>query len=270
MSETCGGILGYPVLEFTSSGLTHSFGGGAGAITALAMALALNPNTRVGYSRGPAAAWDSGAFFGAESFGEIEIEWPDETLAPRPRAEAGGGVVLNTPSCGGRITLRAIDADGKARFEHSVPFDFLAPWPAAHHPHNGLARTDANVVAACAKADPAHGLTAACAAVLASCDGHRDVDLSDANARENSVAVLLFKGVMALTAFVAIGGPLVALSRLALAVARSARTPGSASLRKGQAAADGPPPLRGALLLAVSLGVFCALWWEHIVQPFES
>lgn len=271
-SETCNGILGYPILEFTSSGLTHSFGGGAGAITAMAMALGLNPRTRVGHAlmhmpsgsaRVPdaaAAAWDSGAFFGGESFGEIEIEWPED--APPSNSSAGGGATLNTPSLGGQITLRAVDVAGTVRFEHTVPFDFLAPWPASFHASNGLLRASPADVSDCADAGLGGGLTPQCTAVLASCDGHRGIDLGDTAQRRHSAAVIAFKAAMTVAAVLALGGAPAALAWLVFVVGA-----GSPTASVGN---SGRQKIRSALVVAVVFLLYAALWWEHAVIPFEA
>lgn len=250
------------------------------------MALALNPRTRVGHalssgsgsSAAVTAAWDSGAFFGGESFGEVDVEWPADALPSN--ASAGGGATLHTPSRGGRITLRAVDTAGTVRFEHTVPFDFLAPWPAAIHPSNGLPKASRGDLEACAKAGLGDGLTPPCAAVLASCDGHRGVDLGDVSHRSHSAAIVVFKAVMTVAAVVALVGAPVALAWLlfvlgsgaplaALGAAEQTRG-GVSTLSSSHAAGSGRRTARSALVVAVAFLLYTALWWEHAVMPFEA
>lgn len=253
-SETCGGVLGYPIFEFTSSGLTHSFGGSQGAITAVTMALSLNPRTRVGYlvpqgprlskpvGPNPGSSWTSGAYWGGESFGEVEIEWPQDS-------DPGDGSSVHDNK--GRITFRAIDAAGIIRFEHSIPFGFLAPWPTAFHPSNGLRKATTDETVACAAANLSSGLSPACAAVLAACDGHRGVDLGDAMQRGHSVSIHAFKAVMGAAAAVALLGTPAAMTWLFVAASSGRRW-------------------RLPLFISIAMGVYSALWWQHIVVPFEE
>jgi hypothetical protein len=233
-------------------------------ITAIALPITYNPHTRVGYKPHSSVAgatdlsWSSGAYFDGDAFGEVDIEWPEDV--PPTGASAGNGAVLNTPSLGGRITFRAIDAAGTVQLEHEVPFDFLAPWPAAFHLPNGMARTSADALKTCAAARLDGGLTPACAAVLASCDGHRWVDLSKAKNRGHSNAASAFIAAMSLAAVLALVGLPAALAWLLFALVA---TP---SVR----ANNGSTVWRVPLILTALMALYTMLWWQHIVLPFET
>jgi hypothetical protein len=288
--ESCTNVLGYPFFEFTSSGLTHAFGGGSGAITELTMRLTLNAYTRVGFlpangrsahvlrqtraGRPPAATATEGesvegAYFGGPSFGEIEIVWPEQKVASS--AAAGSGAVLSNAEDGGSIAWRAVDADGTVRFEHAVPFAFLAPWPAAVHEPSGLSGPSLFDLRACAAANLSSGLTTPCAAVLASCEGHRNKDLSLAVNRGSSPAVAAFRRVMvgaALLPFI-----LTPLLVAALLAVFSGRTLDIAWRRCTWTCVQKQwAPCWHAMLpvLCILLAAYVTAWWHYIVMPFEK
>jgi hypothetical protein len=288
MRETCSGVLGYPIYEFTSSGLTHSFGGDAGAITALTMHIALNAYTRVGFApadddgtlsaevlqrsrhgrpRPTKQSASAGAYFGGNSFGEIEIVWPE--LLPASSATAGGGATLRERDAGGSLTWRAIDATGTVQFEHSVPFEFLAPWPSTFHASNGLVRVTPADLRACAAAGLAGGLTTECAAVLASCDGHRSVDLSIPARRASQTPAVVFRLVMTIAAVTALVGTPALL--LALMFMLSDCSPLECALRCRCRRVRWARMWHVLLpVLCVLLSCYAAAWWRFIVMPFED
>lgn len=187
VAEGARAILGYPLWEFTSSGLTHSWGGLVKASTAAALL--------VGSTRAPLPAgepWTPGSssepisacasdvpwrtfawaaaravgfkspetglcFYAGRNWGEVDIQLDDG-------ADGGDAV--------GVVRMRLWGEDGAVRLKHEVPLADLVP--ASHKLGKVGAGAGAGAgslsdaqIAACARADLSAGVTRECAALLA-------------------------------------------------------------------------------------------------------